>query len=66
VGCIAGALSFSEYEEGLRAAGFVDVSITPTHQAAEGLHSAIVKATKGEAPVAGRRVDLPVVQHACC
>jgi len=66
VGCIAGALSFSEYEEGLRAAGFVDVSITPTHQAAEGVHSAIVKATKGEAPVAGRRVDLPVVQQACC
>src|SRR5207253_2997252 len=29
VGCIAGALSFREYEEGLRAAGFTDISVTP-------------------------------------
>ncbi len=46
VGCIAGALSFSEYEEGLALAGFADVSITPTHQVAEGMHSAIIKAAK--------------------
>jgi arsenite methyltransferase len=66
VGCIAGALSFGEYEAGLRAAGFVDVSITPTHRVAEGMHSAIVKATKGAAAQATRRVELPVVQQACC
>src|SRR4029077_16423182 len=30
VGCIAGALSFQEYEDGLRAAGFGDISITST------------------------------------
>jgi SAM-dependent methyltransferase len=43
-GCIAGALSISEYEAGLRAAGFVDVSITFTHDVADGLHGAIVRA----------------------
>src|SRR5512139_2208491 len=32
VGCIAGALTFAEYREGLRAAGFADIEITPTHQ----------------------------------
>jgi arsenite methyltransferase len=46
VGCIAGALSFTEYREGLAAAGFTGVSITPTYQAADGMHSAIVRAVK--------------------
>lgn len=46
VGCIAGALSFSEYERGLDEAGFVEISLTPTHQVAEGLHSATVRAAK--------------------
>ena len=45
-GCIAGALSISEYESGLKAAGLVDVSITPTHSVVAGMYSAIVKATK--------------------
>jgi arsenite methyltransferase len=46
VGCIAGALSRAEYLEGLAAAGFVDVSVRFTHQAADRLHSAIVQAKK--------------------
>jgi arsenite methyltransferase len=46
VGCIAGALSRQEYLEGLVAVGFDDVSVTFTHQAAPGMHSAIVRATK--------------------
>jgi arsenite methyltransferase len=46
VGCIAGALSFSEYETGLHSTGFEDVSITPTHAVANGMHSAIIKASK--------------------
>ena len=46
VGCIAGALSFSEYAIGLAAAGFTDVTVTPTHAVADGMHSAIIKATK--------------------
>lgn len=45
-GCIAGALSISEYESGLRDAGLVDVSITPTHAVVPGMYSAIVRATK--------------------
>jgi SAM-dependent methyltransferase len=46
VGCIAGALSFREYEQGLQDAGFVHISITPTHEDVPGMHSAIIKATK--------------------
>jgi arsenite methyltransferase len=49
VGCIAGALSKSEYEEGLRASGFEDVSVTFTHRVADGMHSAIVKAVRRQA-----------------
>ncbi|MER6437723.1 arsenite methyltransferase [Streptomyces sp. NPDC001185] len=45
-GCLAGALSFTEYREGLEAAGFTDVEITPTHSVADGMHSAVVHATK--------------------
>ena len=46
VGCIAGALSFAEYEAGLRAAGLTDVSLTSTHSVTDGMHSAIVQASK--------------------
>jgi SAM-dependent methyltransferase len=46
VGCIAGALSFSEYETGLRAAGFHSIAITPTHEVANGMHAAIVRAVR--------------------
>lgn len=46
VGCIAGALSRSEYLEGLAAAGFVGASVTFTHEVAPGMHGAIVRAVK--------------------
>jgi arsenite methyltransferase len=46
VGCIAGALSKSEYEEGLRASGFDDVSVDFTHQVADGMHSAVIKGVR--------------------
>ncbi len=46
VGCIAGALSFSEFASGLREAGLTDVSVTSTHLVAHGMHSAIIRATK--------------------
>lgn len=46
VGCIAGALSMAEYRGELTAAGFTDIDIVPTHQVADGMHSAIVRATK--------------------
>ena len=44
VGFIAGALSISEYGELLLDEGFTDVSVDPTHQVADGMHSAIVRA----------------------
>ena len=46
VGCIAGALSFSEYARGLSDAGFESVEITPTDSVADGMHSAIIRAVK--------------------
>ena len=46
VGCIAGALSKGEYEAGLEEAGFEQVSVEFTHEVADGLHGAIVKAVK--------------------
>ena len=46
LGCIAGASSVGEYREGLLAAGFTDISVTTTHEVADGMHSAIVRASK--------------------
>jgi arsenite methyltransferase len=46
VGCIAGALSFSEFGSGLRDAGLTDISLTTTHLVTDGMHSVIAKATK--------------------
>ena len=46
VGCIAGALTFSEYHNGLHEVGFTDITVEPTHQVADGMHSAIIRATK--------------------
>ncbi|MER5470253.1 arsenite methyltransferase [Streptomyces sp. NPDC002685] len=70
VGCVAGALSFAEYREGLEAAGFVNVEITPTHPVADGMHSAVVRATK---PRTGARpsratgsADTCCGANACC
>ena len=46
VGCIAGALTRTEYLDGLAVAGFADASVTFTTEAAPGMHSAIVRAVK--------------------
>jgi SAM-dependent methyltransferase len=73
VGCIAGALTKSEYENGLVAAGFADISVTFTHQVGDGLHSAVIKATKpsdadlattATAPIG--RTLLMASDSACC
>jgi arsenite methyltransferase len=67
VGCIAGALSRGEYTAGLEAAGFEQVSVEFTHEVADGMHGAIVKAVKTTEPA---RKGLPVIQPAakagCC
>jgi arsenite methyltransferase len=69
VGCIAGALSRSQYEQGLAEAGFEQVQVTFTHQVADGLHSAIIKAHKPAAVAAAPvgRTELPLADNrACC
>jgi arsenite methyltransferase len=67
VGCIAGALSRAEYVAGLEAAGFEEVTVEFTHEVADGMHGAIVKARKTDR-LAAR--ELPVIQAAasgsCC
>jgi len=45
-GCIAGAPSLAEYRGGLARAGFKGITITPAHQAGDGVHSAIIRAAK--------------------
>jgi arsenite methyltransferase len=69
VGCIAGALSFGEFESGLRDAGLTDVSLTSTHTVADGMHSVIAKATKptsvADAPTSVQR-ELPLASSGCC
>ena len=46
VGCIAGALSVSEYRDGLSRVGLADVDVELTHTVADGMHGAIVRARK--------------------
>jgi ubiquinone/menaquinone biosynthesis C-methylase UbiE len=66
VGCIAGALSFGEYARELERAGFTGVSLTSTHEVADGMHAAMVRAAKpAEAPVPARR-ELPLAGSTSC
>jgi arsenite methyltransferase len=46
VGCIAGALSRTEYLDGLAEVGFIDPEVTFTHESVPGMHSAVVRAVK--------------------
>ena len=74
VGCVAGALSKREYEAGLAAAGFRQVSVTFTHQVGDGLHSAVIKATKpvdvdsaaATATASPSRTTLPMACDSTC
>jgi len=73
VGCIAGALSKSEYETGLRATGLEQISVAYTHQVGDGLYSAIIKATKPTAADASTsatasagRTTLPMASDSAC
>ena len=69
-GCIAGALSVSEFRDGLAAVGLTDISITPSHAVTDGMISAIIRASK---PVDARPLidlaaprSLPVADTGCC
>ncbi|MGW1256065.1 arsenite methyltransferase [Streptomyces sp. NPDC002513] len=63
VGCIAGALSFAEYRQGLEDAGFTEVEITSTHPVADGMHSAVVRAVKPSSVI---EVNGSSATAACC
>ena len=69
-GCIAGALSVSEFRAGLEEVGLTDVSIAPSHTVAEGMISAIIRAAK---PADARPLidlaaprDLPIADAGGC
>jgi arsenite methyltransferase len=69
VGCIAGALSKTEYLEGLAEAGFEDVSIEFTYEAADGMHGAIVKGLKPEDAARrepAKRLPVAATSGGCC
>jgi SAM-dependent methyltransferase len=69
-GCIAGALSFSEFRAGLDSVGLVNVEVIPTHSVVDGMVSAIIKANKP--PSEKRQVNLselralPIADAAGC
>jgi arsenite methyltransferase len=67
VGCIAGALSKGEYEAGLEAAGFEEISVEFTHEVADGMHGAIVKAVKAR-ELSSKELQMipPVTKSGCC
>jgi SAM-dependent methyltransferase len=72
-GCIAGALSFSEFRSGLEAVGLEDVSLTVSHGVVDGMYSVIVKANRpvdGTAisPASGTAVDAVegAARSSCC
>jgi ubiquinone/menaquinone biosynthesis C-methylase UbiE len=66
VGCIAGALSFSEYEAGLLEAGLEDISITRSHEETVGMVSAIIRARKSSTAVAVRASSAGSEAPGCC
>jgi arsenite methyltransferase len=69
VGCIAGALSFGEFEASMRTAGFEAVRIISTDEPTEGIHSAIIQGTKRiDAEETSSRMsrELPLTQPSCC
>ena len=67
VGCIAGALSRTEYLDGLAAVGFADAEVVFTHEAAPGMHGAIVRATKpGRVREAAATCCSHAAQTSCC
>jgi L-amino acid N-acyltransferase YncA/ubiquinone/menaquinone biosynthesis C-methylase UbiE len=50
VGCTTGTVTARQYRDQLLAAGFTQVSVTPTADASGGLFSAIIQATRPAAP----------------
>jgi SAM-dependent methyltransferase len=67
VGCIAGALSRGEYQAGLEAAGFEDIHVQFTHEVADGMDGAIIKAVRSaDAAAHGLPIVQPAAGAGCC
>jgi arsenite methyltransferase len=64
-GCIAGALTFSEFRAGLEAAGLIDISLTVSHAVTDGMQSVIVKARKDPGPGASTSSPEPSATGCC-
>ena len=47
-GCIAGTLSFAEWQAGLRSVGMTEISIVAAQRIADGMHSATIRALRPE------------------
>lgn len=65
-GCLAGALARGEYLALLDAAGFTDAEITFTHEVAEGLHGAIIRASAPATSSPETEPRLPQAAARCC
>lgn len=68
-GCIAGALTETEFRAALEAAGLEGIEITPTHQVHAHASSAIIRARKPSAccaPAAQRTCCEPSAKSECC
>lgn len=62
--CVAGALSRGEYLAALEAAGLTDAEVEFTHEVADGMHGAIVRAAK---PLDAAAADVaPQGSGSCC
>ncbi len=70
IGCIAGALSRAEYLEGLATVGFTEAEVVYTHEAAPGMHGAIIRAVKPTAACCSTDAQAtccePSAKSACC
>ena len=64
------ACQFSEYEAGLHGRRPSEISVTPTHPVAEGMHSAIIRAAKPQDATPSVDVldsgELPLAATGCC
>jgi SAM-dependent methyltransferase len=65
-GCIAGALSKGEYAQLLADAGFEDVSVEFTREVNDGMHGAVVKATKPAAGAEPSALPHADARSGCC
>lgn len=65
-GCIAGALTQTEFTAALATAGFTDIEIRPTHRVHTHAQAAIIRATIGWVEAKGTSMTVEVFEPALC